>query len=228
MSDNFQLKDLKLLLSARQSTSMICIKMIWSLIVCWTPFTNEHEGIVYLDLASVIKYEQYLIHWKANTKTFVLLCKRLLNEDLMIMITSKTLTKDSPMQRPMSPPTLETRLACVNPYKKALRRMKRLLQDLVQDIFLHIWWWDERNNFCKILSAIIHNDCFEFLKLIGRHIGQTFNFCKSWKTFKPTVLFLISEESNNIIIFIFNLTWNLRILIKILIIIGTEFWKCCS
>ena len=55
VSDNFQLKDLKLLLSARQSTSMICIKMIWSLIVCWTPFTNEHEWFVYLDLASVIK-----------------------------------------------------------------------------------------------------------------------------------------------------------------------------
>ena len=65
-----------------------------------------------------------------------------------IMITSKTLTNDSPMQRPISPPTLETRLAHVNSYKKALRRIKKLLLDLVQDIFLHIWWWDERNNFC--------------------------------------------------------------------------------
>ena len=40
------------------------------------------------------------------------------------MFTSKTLTKDRPMQRPIRPPTLEIRLAHVNPYKMALKKDK--------------------------------------------------------------------------------------------------------
>ena len=62
------------------------------------------------------------------TKQQIRLEVTIISQQVYIMFTSKTLTKDRPMQRPIRPPTLEIRLAHVNPYKKAFKKRQRYFQ----------------------------------------------------------------------------------------------------